>query len=114
LPDVLRGDVWWVALDPTVGAEVQKKRPCLIVQRDAANLTSPTTIVCPLTHASGRRTGITNVLVHSEEAGLREDSIVVCNQVRTVDRRCLGSRIGTIKPETLHAVESGLRAILDL
>jgi mRNA interferase MazF len=97
-----------------VGAETQKKRPCLIVQRDAANASSPTTIVCPLTHAAERRTGLTNIPVRSGEAGLRKDSIVLCSQLRAVDRRRLDRLVGSVEPATLQAVESGLRAILDL
>lgn len=60
------------------------------------------------------RIGITNVRVSSGEGGLRKDSIVLCNQLRAIDRRPLDSRLGTVQPATLHAVESGLRAILDL
>jgi mRNA interferase MazF len=81
---------------------------------DDSNAASPTTIVCSLTHATGRRLGITNVLVRSGEAGLRKDSIVVCNQVRTIDRRRVGSLLGALDANTLQDVESGLRAILDL
>ncbi|MFY9778980.1 MAG: type II toxin-antitoxin system PemK/MazF family toxin [Candidatus Baltobacteraceae bacterium] len=112
--DARRGEVWRVALDPTVGSEIRKARPCLVVQRDAANLTSPTTIVCPISDAAGRKTGLTNVPIPSREGGLTKNSVVLCNQIRTVDNRRLQKRLGSISAKSLASVEAGLRAILDL
>jgi mRNA interferase MazF len=114
LSDVRRGDVWWVSLDATIGSETGKKRPCVIVQRDAANASSPTTIVCPMTDIRNRKANILNVFVTKGEGGLRKDSLVVCNQVRAIDRQRLAGRMGRINDETILAVDRGLRAILDL
>ncbi|MGA8533454.1 MAG: type II toxin-antitoxin system PemK/MazF family toxin [Candidatus Tumulicola sp.] len=111
---VRRGDLWWVTLDPAVGSETKKKRPCVVVQRDAANAVSPTTIVCPLTHAKRHDRGIVNVTVFQGYSGLKKTSTVVCNQVRVVDLTRFGERIGRIDAEALGSVERGLRAILDL
>ncbi|MGB8520773.1 MAG: type II toxin-antitoxin system PemK/MazF family toxin [Candidatus Tumulicola sp.] len=111
---VRRGEIWWVELDPAVGSELRKKRPCVVVQRDAANAVSPTTIICPLTSAIGKKLGPANVPLHPGEAGLKKPSLVLCNQVRVVDVRRLSARVGTIGAETLGKVERGLRAILDL
>jgi mRNA interferase MazF len=113
-PELRRGDVWWVSLDPTIGSETKKKRPCLVVQRDAANATSPTTIVCPISDSGAHRADILNVLVPAREGGLTKASLVVCNQLRAIDRRRLGGRLGRINDTTMQAVERGLRAILDL
>ena len=112
--EIRRGDVWWVTLDPTIGSELQKRRPCLVVQRDAANANSPTTIICPLTSARNRVADIIKVSVTSSGAGLPTQSLVVCNQLRTVDRRRFGERIGSVSADEMSAVDRGLRAILDL
>ena len=58
---VRRGEFWWVKLDPAVGSEAKKTRPCLVVQRDSANLMSPTAIVCPAT-AAGDGAGDVGIL----------------------------------------------------
>jgi mRNA interferase MazF len=114
LGDARRGEIWRVVLDPTVGSEVRKVRPCLVVQRDAANRSSPTTIVCPISDAHGRKTGLTNVPIPSAEGGLTKDSVVLCNQIRTVDSLRLRKRLGSVSAESMKSVEAGLRAILDL
>jgi mRNA interferase MazF len=106
--------VWRVALDPTVGSEIRKSRPCVVVQRDAANRTSPTTIVCPIADAQGRKTGLTNVLLPSGEGGLTKESVALCNQIRTIDTRRLGKRLGVLSPALIASVNAGLRAILDV
>lgn len=114
LPEVRRGELWWVSLGLSTGSEIRKTRPCVVMQRDAANEASPTTLVCPVTEARHRKAGIMNVLVRAGEGGLRKDSVVLCNQLRPVNRARLGDRIGKLDVETLRAVERGLRAILDL
>jgi mRNA interferase MazF len=114
LVEIRRGEVWWVVLDPTAGSEAKKRRPCVIVQRDSANANSPMTVICPLTDARDREIGITNILVKAGRSGLKKDSLVVCNQIRAVNRSRLGSRIGYLDADTMRAVDRGLRAILDV
>jgi mRNA-degrading endonuclease toxin of MazEF toxin-antitoxin module len=95
-PDrVLNGLVsrpWWVALDPAVGSESKKKRPCLVVRRDAANAASPTTIVCPIAAAKNSVGDILNVIVGADSR-LTKASRVVCNQIRVVDLQRFGIRL---------------------
>jgi len=114
VPEIKRGQVWHVALDPAIGSEQAKTRPCVIVQRDAANATSPVTIVCPLTDAQGSTGSVIAVKVAKGEAGLKKDSLVLCNQVRTVSHRRLQRFDGVLKAETMQAITRGLRVILDL
>ncbi|MEO6914108.1 MAG: type II toxin-antitoxin system PemK/MazF family toxin [Candidatus Baltobacteraceae bacterium] len=112
---VRRGEVWRVAFDPVAGSEQAKTRPAVIVQRDSANAASPTTIVCPLVDANGQHGNLLNAGVRRGAGGARKDSLVVCNQVRTVDRiRLRGDALGTLPAETMQLVDDGLRAILDL
>lgn len=84
------------------------------MQRDAANATSPVTIICPMTDARGGRVNVLNVSVAARQGGLDKESLVACNQVRVVDRSRLRERLGTLLPETMQAIDRGLRAILDL
>jgi mRNA interferase MazF len=114
LTEIRRGEVWWVSLDPTIGSETQKTRPCVIVQRDAANETSPTTVICPIAGAGRRKSGISNPLVRAPEGGLTKDGIVVCNQIRAIDRGRIGDRLGQLSPDAMLAIDRGLRAILDV
>jgi mRNA interferase MazF len=112
---VKRGDVYRFNLDPTVGSEIRKTRPCVVVQRDLATENSPLSIVCPLTDANGRPGNTLNPAVPAGVAGTGKDSRVVCQQVRAVDRsRAIGEKMGTLPPEIMAAVSRGLRAILDL
>ena len=79
-----RGDVWLVNCDPTLGAEIRKTRPALILQNDVSNEHSPITIVAAIT--STPRLTPTRVHVAATESGLRVDSVVVLNQIRSVGR----------------------------
>ena len=110
-----RGEVWLVCLDPISGSEQGKTRPCVVVQRDAANRSSPTSIVVPVADAGNRPSDLLNVLLAMDEGALRKRSRALCNQVRAVDRRRFrGNRLGTVSPATMSLIENGLRLILDL
>ena len=110
-----RGEIYAMALDPVVGSEIAKTRPCLVVQRDSANATSTTTLICPLTSARNRKPNAFKVLVRAPEAGVDRDSLILCNQVRVVSRERLRSGpLGKISPKTMAQVDEGLRLILDL
>lgn len=114
MPEITRGEVWWTSFPGVGGSEAAKRRACVIVQRDAANAASSTTIVCPITDARGRKTGLTNVPVAVGTAGLTKGSVIVCNAVRAIDRARLQGRLGRLGAEELAAVDRGLRAILDI
>ena len=81
-----RGEVYIVNFDPTVGAEIQKTRPALILQNDIANRYSSITIVAALTSQRGERLYPTEVLIQRPEGGLEYDSVVLLNQIRTIDK----------------------------
>ena len=114
-----RGDVYRVALDPTVSAEKQKTRPCVIVRRnmidDASEHRNPLTIIVPLNDAGGRRGNALNVFVPRGVAGTTKDSLVVCGQVRALDkRRFVGDKLGEMPSETMQRIDSGLKVVLAL
>lgn len=98
-----RGEVWLVALDPTLGSEMQKTRPCLVVSPDELNRVLSTCIVIPLT--SGSRP--TRYRVPSSFRG--KDGLFLPDQLRTVARARLLTRMGKTNAVSLHAVLRVLR-----
>lgn len=103
-----RGELYLVSFDPTVGAEIRKTRPALVLQNDIANRWSPITIVAALTSQFEGPLYPTEVLVTAPEGGLSADSVVLLNQVRSIDKRRLVKRLGVLKPETMKRVEQAL------
>lgn len=108
-----RGEVYLVAFDPALGAEIQKTRPALILQNDIGNRLSPATIVAAITSNVMRR-GPTTVLVSAPEGGLSVDLVVLLNQVRSIDRRRLERRLGALRPDTMERVDRSLQISLGL
>ena len=109
-----RGEVHLVSFDPTLGAEIRKTRPALVVQNDIANRYSPVTIVAAVTSQVGSRLYPTEVPIKAAEAGLAVDSVVLLNQIRSIDRQRLARRLGTVEPLTMTQVDRALRLSLGL
>ncbi len=109
-----RGEVYLVNFDPTVDSEVKKTRPALILQNNIANQYSPITIVAAITSRFDERLYPTEVLIESKEGGLKTDSVVLLNQIRSVDRQRLIKRMGVLEPETLANVDNALQISLGL
>jgi len=103
-----RGELYLVSVEPTVGAEIRKTRPALVLQNDIANRWSPITIVAALTSQVEDPLYPTEVLVTAPEGGLNTDSVVLLNQVRSIDKRRLLKRLGVLNPETMKRVEQAL------
>lgn len=102
-PPALRGDVHLVSLDPTLGSEIRKTRPCLIVSPDELNRYLRTVVVAPMT-TGGR--------VYPWRVGCRfqqRNGFVALDQLRTVDRERLVKRLGRLGPPTVSAVLQGLQ-----
>jgi mRNA interferase MazF len=108
-----RGEIYLVSFDPALGAEIQKTRPALILQNDIGNRHSPVTIVGAIT-SNVQRQGPTSVLVKAPEGGLDVDSIVLLNQIRTVDKRRLVKRLGVLRGTTLKQVDQAIMISLAL
>jgi len=114
-PRLRRGDVYFVTFDPALGAEIQKTRPAVVVQNDIANRASPITIIAAITsQGEGRRIFPTDVPVRAGEGGLTSPSVILLNQLRSVDRRRLVRRLGTLKPETMRRIDQALAISLSL
>ena len=93
-----RGEVWLCTLDPTVGSEIQKTRPCVVVSPNDLNLRSAVIIVAPLT--TGSRP--TRFRVAAQFRG--KDGLILPDQVRAIDRQRLLKRLGVVDQPTLTAV----------
>ena len=104
-----RGEVYLTSFDPTLGAEIQKTRPALILQNDIANRYSPITIVAAITSQPRDPLRPTNILVKAPEGGLSSDSVVLLNQVRSIDKQRLSKRLGILKPETIQQVDRAIQ-----
>jgi mRNA interferase MazF len=112
---IVRGQIVEVDLDPVVGHEQGRCWPCVVVQNDVSNRFASTAIVVPLTDAKhiAHRSPI-YVLATKGDGGLKKDSLVLCDQIRTVDRQRFGRFIGFLAPETMKAVDRALLISLGL
>jgi mRNA interferase MazF len=109
-----RGEIYLANFEPTVGAEIRKTRPALVLQNDIANRHSPITIVAAVTSQFEEPLYPTEVLVKAPEGGLSVDSVVLLNQIRSIDRRRLVRRLGAIPLSTMEKVERSLQISLGL
>ena len=109
-----RGDVYWVSFEPAHGAEIKKTRPALVVQNDVANRYSPITIVAAISSQFDENLYPTEVLVRAPEGGLVSDSVVLLNQIRSIERGRLIKRLGGLRAETMARVNRALQISLGL
>jgi mRNA interferase MazF len=104
-----RGDIYWVNLDPTVGSEIRKKRPFVLIGATPINEARRTVIVVPLSIAGKPRPPLT-VLIDC----LGSQAVAVCDQIRAVDKRRLIERVGSVTKADMIELEKGLRQTLAL
>lgn len=110
-----RGDIYLVNFDPTIGAEIRKTRPALILQNDIANKSSPVTIVAAISSKFDDRLYPTEVLISAEAlTGLTVDSVVLLNQIRTVDKKRLVRELGRLSKAKMEEVNRALRISVGL
>ena len=104
-----RGEIWWVALDPTLGSEIRKTRPCIVVSVRVLNERRRTVIVVPL---SSSPKASPPILIPITCDG--RPAVAVSDQIRAVAKERLRSRLGVVAEEELAALEDGLRQIMQL
>lgn len=109
----VRGEVVLVNLDPAVGSEPKKTRPCLVIQNDIGNKYSPVTIVAAITDADHvpKRYPV-DVPVAGGEAGLVKDSVIQCNLLRCIDEGRIVHSLGHVAHRTMDKVNEALRISL--
>jgi mRNA interferase MazF len=97
-----------------VGSEIRKTRPALVLQNDIANEHSPITIVAAITSKFDDRLYPTEVLVLASNTGLSQDSVVLLNQIRSIDRARLVRRLGLVSDEIMESVDRAIQVSLGL
>lgn len=107
-----RGEVYMVNLDPAIGSEIRKMRPALILQNDIANRYSPITIVAAITSQFREPLYPTDVFVASSEGRLEHDSVILLNQVRSIDKQRLVRKLGHVEQKTMMECTRALRISL--
>ena len=95
---VKRGEIYYADLSPVVGSEQGGIRPVLIVQNDVGNRHSPTVIAAAITSQKDKAKLPTHISVQAATCGLTKDSIVLLEQIRTIDKRRLKDRMGALDP----------------
>jgi mRNA interferase MazF len=105
---IVRGDLYYADLSPVVGSEQGGIRPVLIVQNNTGNRFSPTLIVAAITSKADSKANLpTHILLHAVH-GLERDSLVLLEQVRTIDRRRIREYIGTLDEENMERINQAL------
>ena len=105
---VKRGDIFYADLSPVVGSEQGGLRPVLIVQNDVGNKYSPTVIIAAITSQINKAKLPTHIEISGEDYGLNKDSVILTEQVRTVDKKRLKEKIGHLDDELMEKVNEAL------
>ena len=106
---VKRGDIFYADLSPVVGSEQGGVRPVLVVQNDIGNKYSPTVIVAAVTSQINKAKMPTHIELSANEYGLSKDSVVLMEQIRTIDKKRLKEKIGHMDEELQYAIDEALR-----
>ena len=106
---VHRGDIYYADLSPVVGSEQGGVRPVLIVQNDVGNRFSPTVIAAAITSQKDKAKLPTHIQLRSEGSGLARDSIVLLEQIRTLDKRRLKEHMGRLDEESMLRIDEALQ-----
>ncbi len=106
--NVKRGDIYYADLSPVVGSEQGGVRPVLIVQNDVGNKFSPTVIAAAITSQTEKSHLPTHIYVQSVECGLHKDSVVLLEQIRTLDKRRLKECMGRLDGHTMDRVDRAI------
>lgn len=103
-----RGEIYYADLSPVVGSEQGGLRPVLIVQNDVGNKYGPTVIAAAITSKLNKAKLPTHIELKANDYGLAKDSVVLLEQVRTLDKRRLGAKIGQVDCDTMRKIDSAI------
>ena len=107
-PSVRRGDIFYADLSPVVGSEQGGLRPVLIIQNDVGNRYSPTVIAAAITSRMGKTKLPTHIDVYADRVGLSKDSVILLEQIRTLDKRRLREKMGHLDEEVMAEVNTAI------
>ena len=105
---VKRGDIFYADLSPVVGSEQGGVRPVLIIQNDTGNRHSPTVIAAAITSQTGKANLPTHITLAARSCGLTRESVILLEQVRTLDKSRLRERMGRLDEPAMHQVDSAI------
>ena len=105
---VKRGDIYYADLSPVVGSEQGGMRPVLIIQNDVGNRYSPTVIAAAITSKMGKTRLPTHIDIYADKAGLAKDSVVLLEQIRTLDKRRLKEKMGHLDEKMMNEINSAI------
>ena len=111
---VKRGDIFYADLSPVIGSEQGGVRPVLVIQNDVGNKFSPTVIVAAVTSQINKAKMPTHVEISANDFGLAKDSVILLEQIRTVDKRRLREKIGTLSDGLMTRVNQALSVSLGI
>ncbi len=111
---VKRGEIYYADLSPVVGSEQGGVRPVLIVQNDVGNKYSPTVIAAAITSQRFKTNLPTHIQVNADDCGLSKDSIVLLEQVRTLDKRRLKEKMGNLDTADMDRIDKALSVSLGI
>lgn len=106
--NIKRGDIYYADLSPVVGSEQGGLRPVLIIQNDVGNRYSPTVIAAAITSRMGKNRLPTHIDIHADRVGLAKDSVILLEQIRTLDKRRLKEKMGRLDDETMQTVNTAI------
>ena len=105
---IRRGDIYYADLSPVVGSEQGGLRPVLIIQNDIGNRYSPTVIAAAITSRMSKTRLPTHIDIYAEEVGLAKDSVILLEQIRTLDKRRLKEKMGHLNERTMDTVNTAI------
>jgi mRNA interferase MazF len=111
---VKRGELFFANLNPVIGSEQGGLRPVVVIQNDIGNTYSPTTIVAAITSQIKRAKLPTHVEIKKDKSHLDRDSVILCEQLRTIDKKRLSEKIGQLDSETMSKINKALGISIDL
>lgn len=109
---IRRGDLFYADLSPVVGSEQGGIRPVLVVQNDIGNKYSPTIIIAAITSQMNKAKLPTHIEIKAENFGLSKDSVILLEQIRTIDRKRLREKIGKLDEPSMERVDDAIRISL--
>lgn len=112
--DIKRGDLYYADLSPVVGSEQGGVRPVLIIQNNIGNKYSPTVIIAAITSQINKAKLPTHIEISANEYGLNKDSVILLEQIRTIDKKRLRERIGYLDENMMVKVDNSLQISLGL
>ena len=112
--EIKRGDLYYADLSPVIGSEQGGVRPVLIIQNNIGNKYSPTVIVAAITSQINKAKLPTHIEISANEYGLNKDSVILLEQIRTIDKKRLREKIGCLDGNMMTKVDSSLQVSLGL